>query len=129
MTVETEVRSFRDLQVWQRAIELGVAVYALTDKFPPSERFGLTSQIRRAATSVAANIAEGHARSTRRDYSHFLAIARGSLSETRTYLEFASRLGYLSRNEVAPIENLATEVNKMLVSLRSRLTPRASDTI
>jgi four helix bundle protein len=115
------VRSFRDLVVWQRAIDLSVAVYRVTDSFPRSERFGLTNQLRRASASVAANIAEGHARSSRRDYAHFVSIARGSLAETRSFLELASRLGYATPATLADVEERAAEVSKMLVGLRTRL--------
>jgi four helix bundle protein len=122
VSTDTAVRSFRDLVVWQRSIDLSVAVYRLTDAFPRSERFGLTNQLRRAATSVAANIAEGHARSSRRDYAHFLSIARGSLAETRSHLELAGRLGFASPDALAEIEELAGETSRMLTALRSRLT-------
>jgi four helix bundle protein len=76
--------SFRDLSVWQRAIELTVGVYQLTAAFPDSERFGLTSQLRRAAVSIASNIAEGYGRATKGEYIQFLGHARGSVSEVET---------------------------------------------
>jgi len=80
----------------------------------------LTGQITRAAASVPANIAEGHARSTRRDYANFLAIAKGSLMETETFLMLALRLGYLSKEQATPTLVLITEISKMLTSLRHR---------
>jgi four helix bundle protein len=116
-----DVRSFRDLVVWQKAIGLTVEVYRLTERFPKSERFGLTSQLRRAAASIAANIAEGHARSTRPDYARFISIAQGSLAESRTYLHIAERIGLASANDVASIEGLADELSRMLTALRTRL--------
>ena len=125
------VRSYRDLVVWQKAIELTVEIYRLTEGFPSSERFGLTSQLRGAAASVAANVAEGHARSTRPDYARFVSIAQGSLAESRTYLHIAERLGLASAGVLGPIDALADEVSRMLTALRARLvashrTPAAS---
>ncbi|MFY7853311.1 MAG: four helix bundle protein, partial [Brevundimonas sp.] len=80
------VRSYRDLEVWKRAMDLAVATYELTREFPREEQFGLTSQARRAATSIAANIAEGYGRATRPAYVSFLRIAQGSLKELETHL-------------------------------------------
>jgi len=82
--------------VWQKAMDLAVQVYRLAAQFPAVETYRLTGQMTRAAASVLANIAEGHARSTRKDYANFLAIAKGSLIETETFLMLALRLGYLS---------------------------------
>jgi len=98
----TKIESHRDLVVWQKAMDLVVQVYHLTAKFPASETYRVTTQITRAAASVPANIAEGHARATPRDYAHFLATAKGSLMETETFLMLALRLGYLTANEAAP---------------------------
>ncbi|MDX9707241.1 MAG: four helix bundle protein [Azospira sp.] len=87
-------RKHRDLLAWQHAIELVEVVYRLTALFPDSERYGLTAQMRRAAVSVPSNIAEGAARTTTREYLHFLGIARGSLSELDTQLVIAQELAY-----------------------------------
>jgi four helix bundle protein len=84
------IRTFRDLEVWQRAMDLVKAAYALTGKLPQHERYGLASQIQRAAVSVPANIAEGHARDSTREYLRFLSIAIGSLAELSTLVELAS---------------------------------------
>lgn len=116
-----KIQSHRDLVVWQKAMEMTVEVYRLTDGFPRSEIYGLTSQVRRAAASVPANIAEGHARGTTRDYAHFLSVARGSLMETETFLTLSLRLGYLTEDVSAGTLALITEISKMLTALRSKL--------
>ena len=92
-------RGHRDLRAWQQAMALVQTVYTLTHLFPPDERFGLTSQLRRAAVSVPANIAEGFARNGTKELLHFLGIASGSLSELDTLLELSSRLGYCNPDE------------------------------
>ena len=102
-------------------MDLVVEVYRLTTYFPQSENFRLISQITRAAVSVPADIAEGHARATRKGFSNFLAIAKGSAMETETYCMLAQRLGYLTAEQVAPVLNLIMEISKMLTSLRKRL--------
>ena len=102
-------------------MDLVVLVYQLTQKFPSNETYRLVSQATRAAASVPANIAEGHARSTRKDYANFLATAKGSLMETETFVMLAVRLKYLSTEEAEPTLNLITEVSKMLTVLRGRL--------
>jgi four helix bundle protein len=116
----TKIESHRDLLVWQKAMDLAVEIYRLASKFPASETYRLVSQITRAVASVPANIAEGHARSTRRDYANFLAIAKGSLMETETFLMLAVRLQHLGEVEAAKGLNLITEISKMLTSLRRR---------
>ncbi|HEX6370360.1 MAG TPA: four helix bundle protein [Longimicrobium sp.] len=113
--------SHRDLMVWQKSMDLAVQVYRLTGRFPKSELYRLTSQVTRAAASVPANIAEGNARASRRDYAHFLSIAKGSLNETETFLFLSLRLGYLREHETAPTLFLITEIGKMLTALRAKL--------
>ena len=113
--------SHRELMVWRKAMNMVVQVYRLTDRFPRSELYRLTSQVTRAAASVPANIAEGNGRATRKDYAHFLAIAKGSLNETETFLFLAMRLGYLRDEEAGPTLDLITEIGKMLTTLRARL--------
>jgi four helix bundle protein len=115
------IDSHRDLTVWQKAMGLAVETYRLTSQFPSNETYRLVSQVTRAAASVPANIAEGYARATKRDYANFLAIAKGSLMETETFLMLAIRLGYLTNEEAAGALGLITEVSKMLTVLRSRL--------
>ena len=116
------IQSHKDLVVWKKAMDLVVEVYRLTTYFPQSENFRLISQITRAAASVPANIAEGHARATRKDFANFLAIAKGSLMETETYFMLAQRLKYLKAEQVTPILSLIVEISKMLTSLRTKLT-------
>src|ERR1700743_2690015 len=94
--------SFKQLVVWQRAVELSVTVYHLTSLFPKTEQYGLTNQLRRASVSVASNIAEGYGRSTRGEYLLFLGHARGSISELQTQLVIANSLSF------GPPESLAT---------------------
>ena len=118
-----QVQSHRDLVVWQKAMDLVVQVYGLSARFPKAEAYRLTDQITRASASVPANIAEGHARATSKDYAHFLAIARGSLVETETLLMLAVRLEYLTEEEAKPSLSLVTEVSKMLTAIRKRLAP------
>ena len=115
------VESYRDLQVWQRAIQMSLAIYRLTSAFPKEEMFGLTSQVRRAAVSVASNIAEGYGRNTRGEYKQFLGIARGSNLEVQTQLFIARELGYGDLEDSKKSESLSTEVERMLNSLISKL--------
>ena len=119
------VQSYRDLIVWNKAMDLVVEVYRVSGLFPASERWRLIDQISRAVVSVPANIAEGQGRATSKDFAQFLAIARGSLNETETYLMLAVRLGYLSTEKIDPVLALLTEVSKMLGSLRAKVVQRA----
>ena len=99
--MEKPARSFRDLVVWQKAHQFVLAIYRLTKEFPADERFGLTSQIRRAAVSVAANIAEGFSKRGKLDKARFFNIAQGSLEEVHYYLILGSDLGYADCNKLA----------------------------
>jgi four helix bundle protein len=108
------VQSFRDLQVWQRAIQLSIAIYRLTQGFPREEIYGLTSQMRRAAVSVPSNIAEGHGRLSSGEYRQFLGIARGSNFELQTQLELARALGFGDPKLIVEAEGLSHEVGKMI---------------
>ena len=119
-----QIQSHRDLIVWQRAMDLAVRIYEISRSFPRTEVYGLTSQITRSTTSVAANIAEGHARGSARDYAQFLSVARGSLMETETLLTLAVRLGYIRPETALPSFDLITQINKMLISLRHKILPR-----
>ncbi|MFN0074641.1 MAG: four helix bundle protein [Chloroflexota bacterium] len=118
------VRDFRQLHVWQRAMDLAVAVYEITQSFPREEIYGLTSQLRRAAVSVPSNIAEGYARRTTRELIHFLSIADGSLAELQTQLLLASRLGYCTDDAAKRAEMLIDECQKMLFAMQSTLKER-----
>ncbi len=112
--------SYRDLIVWQRALALAKDVYIHSKELPKEERYGLTSQMRRAAISVAANTAEGYGRRNRGEYLQFLGIARGSLRELETYLILVKELAMISNVEILP--ERAEEIEKLLYRLESSLT-------
>lgn len=113
----SEIRSHRDLTAWQKAMDLGLEVYGLTKLLPDSERFGLVSQLRRAAVSVASNIAEGYGRGTTADYIRFLRAARGSLYEIDTQTLFAVRLEYVAQERYAAILERVNECGRILAAL------------
>lgn len=121
-----QIRSFRDLRVWQAGIELVQIVYALTSKFPRSEVYGLASQMQRAAVSVPSNIAEGHARESTKEYLQHLSIAQASLAELETQLEIAKLLKYISEAEAASLVEKIWSLGRQLFALRNALTnPKA----
>lgn len=111
------MRDYTKIRAWQMSDDLTVAVYQATRCFPDEERYALTNQIRRAAYSVPANIVEGSSRDSKKDYLHFLYIARGSLSETRYFLHLAARLGYLSAAEKEAASESAEEALRVLAGL------------
>lgn len=110
-------QSFRELTVWQRAMQLTVAVYRLTQDFPREELYGLTSQIRRAAISAPSNIAEGQGRANTGEFRQFLAVARGSNCELQTQLDIARELRYGEPRLIDEAESLSNEVRKMLFGI------------
>ena len=118
------ISNFRDLRVWQSGMDLVEHVYRLTQDFPPVEIYGLTNQLRRCAVSIPSNIAEGHTRESGKDYLYYLSIAQGSLAELQTQLEIASRLGYLSDEQVAQISEHTLSLTRQLYALRNALTKR-----
>ena len=111
-----KVESFKQLDVWQEAVDLAAGIYGITRAFPASEQFGLTAQMRRASVSVASNIAEGHRR-TRPAYINHLQIALGSLAELETQLILAERLQFCQGKEAAPVQQDIARAGKMLHSL------------
>jgi len=115
------VQSYRDLRVWNIAVELTLEVYRITDSFPSSERFGLTSQLRRAVVSVVSNIAEGHARSSRGEYSNFVSIARGSVVEVEVQLFLAEQLGYVQSTMLIKARDYCNAISRMLTNLKRAL--------
>jgi four helix bundle protein len=117
----TPVQSYRDLDVWKLSMDLVVEVYRVTAKFPNDERFGLTAQLRKAAVSVPANVAEGSARSTSREYSYFASISRGSVAEMETELIVAERLGYITSDVLEPMLERTDHISRMLTNLRRSL--------
>jgi len=119
------VKSFQDLQVWQLAMDLVPDVYNLTQRLPRHELFGLTGQIRRAAVSVSANIAEGQARHHTKEFLHHLSVARGSLAELHTLILVAERLAYVSREEMQGLSEDVFHVRMLLSGLIKSLKTRA----
>ncbi len=118
----TTINSYKDLQVWQKSIDVVVETYRLTKKFPASEQYALTSQVQRAAVSIPANIAEGYGRNTQREYTHFLRIAGGSLAELEALLTIAGKLTYIQPQECSKIERQLSEVARMLYALRRSIS-------
>lgn len=119
--MNTRPQSYRDLVVWQKSIELAKQLYALTTKFPSEEKFGLISQIRRAAVSVSSNIAEGQARNTTGEFIQFISHAEGSAAELDTQLYLSVELGFVSSADATPVLALIDEIRRMLNALRRRL--------
>jgi four helix bundle protein len=115
------ISSYRDLIVWQKAMRLAKEAYLLAKLLPKAEEYRLTSQLLRAAASVATNIAEGHARGTRRDYANFISIARGSLAETETILLLLIDVGLLASERAQAALALCSEIGRMLNALLARL--------
>ena len=114
--------TFKDIKVWQKAHELVLEIYKVTKTFPNSEKYGLTSQLRRSAASVATNIVEGYKRRTSKDFAHFLNMADGSLEETKYHLLLAYDLGYVNRSSYECLSALADEVGRMLYGFQRKLT-------
>ena len=121
----SQIKSYRDLTAWQKAVDLVTEAYRLSDGFPRSEEFGLRLQVRRAAVSVPANIAEGHGRTGIGEFLHHLSIAHGSLAELETLLTVAVNLGYLKRSSTQAIEQRSEEVGRLVRALMCRLRERA----
>ena len=119
-----DIKNYRDLIVWQKAVDLVTEAYRLSDLFPKGEDFGLRLQVRRAAVSIPANIAEGHGRTGVGEYLHHLSIAHGSLAELETLLTVAVNLGYLKPNVAETIEKRSEEVSRLLRALMRRLRER-----
>ena len=118
------VKSYRDLLVWQKAVDLVTCCYALTKILPRSETYGLVGQIRRAAVSIPANIAEGHGREHLGDYLRHLSVANGSLMELETHFLIAQRLNYLGAEDVDRVLAQSGEVSRMLTGLTKKLRQR-----
>ena len=116
------IRDYKDLHVWQKAMQLAKEIYLLTGKFPSEEKFGLVSQMRRAAVSIPSNIAEGQARNTTGEFVQFISHGEGSAAEVDTQLRLSIELGYCAANDPEAIFRLLTDVQKMLKRLRHSLT-------
>jgi len=120
------VKDYRELIVWQKAMDLVAAAYRATANFPRTEVYGLTSQIRRAAVSIPSNIAEGQARNTTRDFLHFLAVSYGSLKELETQILIAERLEYIDGHTRDVLVQATTEVARLISGLANSLKKRNS---
>jgi four helix bundle protein len=118
-------RSYKDLVVWQKAMNLVTAAYRATAKFPKDELFGVTSQARRAAVSIPSNIAEGQGRLSEREFRYFLGQARGSLMELETQLQVAEDLGYLQHEENGSLLQSCAEVGRLLNGLLASVSKQA----
>ena len=118
-------RPHKKLEAWRKGIELSVRLYRVTADFPTEERFGLTAQIRRAAVSVPANIAEGEARGSKKYFINAIQVARGSLSELDTHLEIAGQLGYLEQATLQQVLEEVDKIERILNGLARSLRSRA----
>jgi len=121
-----KLQSYRELIVWQKAVELTTEIYAVTQNFPKTEQYGLTSQMRRAAVSIASNIAEGSKRMSKKEFRHFLLNAYGSGAELETQIEISKKLKFITKTEFQKADALLDEVmrmlNKMTFSLNDQTT-------
>ena len=115
------IRSYQDLKVWQKSMDLVVSCYGVCKTFPTVEKYGLTSQLQRAAVSIPANIAEGKHRQHTKEFLQHLSIASGSLAELETHLLIASRLDYISKQNIFSLLEQTTEISKMIYGLRKSL--------
>jgi len=118
---------FRQLKVWQRAMDIVVEAYALIKLLPAEERFGLCDQMRRSAVSIPSNIAEGQARNSSKEFIHFLSIARGSIAELQTQLLLCERVGYVDESIVSQIMNHLQDNDKMIGSLMRVISRNKTD--
>lgn len=115
------MKSFRELRIWQAAMDLVEKIYLLTRTFPKQETYGLTSQLQRAAVSIPSNIAEGHTREHLKEYLHHLSMAQASLAELETQLEIAVRLKYLTVGQLKELMDDSSSLGKQMYSLRNAL--------
>ncbi|MDO5289761.1 MAG: four helix bundle protein [Pseudomonadota bacterium] len=115
------MRNFRDLLAWQVSFELARLVYQHTERFPQEETFGLKSQMRRAAVSIPSNLAEGAGRSTKKEFSHFVTVARGSLNELQTQVLLSAALGFLTQDSLPPLQARIDRLYALLNGLRNSL--------
>lgn len=124
MNTKASIKSYKDLLVWQRGLKLVKAVYQLTARFPTDERFGLVSQLRRAAVSVPSNIAEGQSRRTPGEFAQFIGHAEGSLAELETQILISVDLDFSNSHDAKPILLEVEELQRMLNALRQKLATR-----
>lgn len=116
------MNNYRELKIWQKAMDLVEKTYVLTSHFPNEEKYGLISQIQRCAVSIPSNIAEGAGRNSNKEFRNFLGIANGSINELSTQLELSVRIGYIKEEELINISNLISEIQKMNYSLINKFS-------
>jgi four helix bundle protein len=127
--MQTKTQNYKDLLVWQKGIELAKIIYRLTVKFPPEEKFGIVAQLRRAAVSVASNIAEGQARRTTGEFIQFISNAEGSVAEIDTQLILSVELNFCASKNASAAFDLVTDLRKMLNALRRTLSSRGNSSL
>ncbi|WP_310481953.1 four helix bundle protein [Chamaesiphon sp. VAR_48_metabat_403] len=115
------ISSFRELRVWQLGMDLAERIYILTDSFPKSETYGITSQIRRSAVSIPSNLAEGHGRNSTKEFLQFIAISFGSICELETQILLSYRLKYINKDDLETVLALLTETSKTIRGLQKAL--------
>lgn len=118
--------TYQELQIWQKGMDLAEMIYLLTNSFPKEELFGMTSQLRRAACSVPANIAEGWGRNNNKEFNNFLRIANGSLKETETHLMLSARIGLCTQEQIQPMMDLSLTVGKQMLSFQRSISQKKS---
>ena len=118
------IKSYRDLEVWQKAVDLVVACYEITKEFPKNETYGLTSQLQRAAASIPTNIAEGQARQYAKEFIQYLSISYGSIDELETLMQIAEKLNYLNTEQLTRLLDRTATLGRMINGLRKSLEKR-----
>jgi four helix bundle protein len=126
-SLKTQIRTYRDLLIWQKSMILVMEVYKTTQNFPKDEIYGLIGQMRRCAVSIPSNIAEGYGRNSSNDYVRFLRMAMGSLYELQTQFDISSNLGYITKNHYGKLFESSREIERMLSSLMKRLENKGKD--
>lgn len=121
------MRPHENLEVWKRAVDFVVSIYENTKDFPSDEKFGLTSQIRRASVSIPANIAEGAARKSNKEFLHFISIAQGSSSELETEILIAKKLKFLNENQYKLLKEEIENISRMMIGLTNHLKKQSDD--
>ena len=122
------IKSYRDLEVWQKAMDLVVVCYEITKEFPKNEIYGLTSQLQRAAVSIPTNIAEGQARQYTKEFIQYLSISYGSIAEVETLMQIAEKLNYLNTNQLCKLMDRTAALGRMINGLRKSLEKRHINT-
>ena len=125
MSEEKSLKTHKDLEVWNKAVDLVTEIYLATNSFPKREIYGITSQLRRSSVSIPSNIAEGAARASKKEFSQFLSIALGSISETETQLIIARNLHYINDNNFHQLEDRLIHIRKMTLGLKKYINAKS----